>query len=325
MKKTDRGVLTIAYGSKKYLRMGRALAFSVHHHDAEARLAVVTDTPSYFDDVYDHVVPVDLSYGSGVTQKLHLDRYSPFEETLFIDSDCLLYDSLAPLWAFFAVEDGFGVRSWGPLTRGDQCQGVRDFDRYLDYFGLEGIPNLKGGFYYFNDSEASTQVFRTARRVYEVRDEAGLTSFKNAAVADEAVIATAMRHCGIDPIPLASPDDAPVNTFLGRTEPVEINVLEGKSRFIKNGTPVESAAVHYPIGTHDGYCYLRDVHRLEFKEQPAAELRARVAAGVEIVSRPMAQKWENVRTRVSEIGPLGVLPGRVLRRFDIGGIEPLEK
>lgn len=194
--------------------MGRALARSIRHHDDDAQLAVVTDAPSYFGEVYDHVVPVDLSLGSGVAQKLHLDRYSPFEETLFIDSDCLLYDSPEALWTFFSIEDGFGVRSWGPLTRGDQCQGVRDFDQYLDFFGLESVPNIKGGFYYFNGSKASTQVFRTARHIYEVREEAGLTPFKNAPVADEVVIATAMRNCGLDPIPLASPDDAPVNTFL---------------------------------------------------------------------------------------------------------------
>jgi len=84
--------------------MGRALALSIRHHNKGEQLAVVTDTSEYFDEVYDHVIPVDLSYGTGVTQKLHLDRYTPFEKTLFIDSDCLMYGHCDPLWEFFTVK-----------------------------------------------------------------------------------------------------------------------------------------------------------------------------------------------------------------------------
>ena len=152
MPNEERGILTIAYGTPKYLRMGRALARSVRHHNDDEQLAVVTDTPDYFEGLYDHLIPVDLSFGSGVTQKLHLDRYTPFDETLFVDSDCLLYGPTERLWDYFAVSEGVGVRSVRELTYGDACQGVRDLDRYLNYFDLESIPNLKGGFYYFDNS-----------------------------------------------------------------------------------------------------------------------------------------------------------------------------
>lgn len=314
MKNEGSGVLTIAYGAPKYLRMGRALALSLRHHSEETQLAVVTNTPSYFDDIYDHIIPVDLSYGSGVTQKLYLDCYTPFEETLFIDSDCLLYGSIEKLWEFFSVEDGFGVRSMHLLTHGDTCQGVSDFDRYLDHFNLESLPNLKGGFYYFNASGAATKVFEAARDIYDIRDEVGLTPFKNAAVADEAVIGTALALCGIEPLPH---EESPVNTFLGRTEPVEINVLKGKSRFVKNGTPVKPKAIHYPIGTQDGFYYLRDVSRLELREAPMTEFRAQLSGALETTRRWMRRKSSNVRNRVREMGPLGILPGRVLRRFGV--------
>jgi hypothetical protein len=46
---------------------------------------------------------MELDYGSGVVQKLYLDRYSPFDETLFIDSDCLLYGPRRSFGLFLVV------------------------------------------------------------------------------------------------------------------------------------------------------------------------------------------------------------------------------
>lgn len=314
MPQDNKGILTIAYGAEKYLRMGRALALSIRQHGNEEQLAVVTDTPEYFEEVYDHVIPVDLGYGSGVTQKLHLDRYTPFEETLFIDSDCLLYGRPETLWDFFAVDRGIGARSVRPLTHGDTCQGVRDFDRYLDHFDLKSIPNLKGGFYYFDGSGEALEVFETARDIYAIREDVELTSFKNAAVADEVVIGTAMELCGAEPLPI---DSAPVNTFIGETEPVDLNVLEGKSRFIKSGLLREPIAIHYGLNTQEGYPYLRDVRRLELKEKVAAEWRARITGRSEVTRRWLERKWQNIERRTETIGSLGILPGRLLRRLDV--------
>jgi hypothetical protein len=320
MEKPERGILTIAYGAGKYLRMGRALARSIRRYHDQTPLAVVTDAPEYFGDVYDHTIPVDLSYGSGVTQKLYLDQYTPFGETLFVDSDCLFYGAPDPLWAFFAVDEGLGARSWGPLTHGDDCQGVGDFGRYLDYFGLEHIHNIKGGFYYFDDSVGSDEVFETARDILKRREEAGLTPFKNAPVADEVIIATALALHGIEPRPA---DAAPVNTFLGRTEPIELNVLDGKSRFLKNGTHQEPTAIHYGLGTQNGYQYLRDVNRLELEGAVAGDWRARARAAWEYTRYWGGRKWNNVWDRVEDMGLAGLLPGRVLRRLGIGDMKPL--
>ena len=322
MAQSERGVLTIAYGASKYLRMARALALSIRHYQTREKLAVVTDTPEYFEGLYDHLIPLELHYGSGVVQKLHLDRYSPFDETLFIDSDCLLYGPTDALWTFFGRDRNFGVRSVEQLTHGDSCQGVRDFDRYLDYFGLERIPNIKGGVYYFDDSKAAAEVFSTAREILGRREAAGLTAFKNAPVADEVVFATAQTLCGTDPI-CREHETTPVNTFLGRTDPVEINVLKGSSTFVKNGILRQPTLIHYPIGTQRGYYYLRDINRLELHDAPAAELRARVWAASEYVRYWGRQKIENTQRRVRKMGPIGLLPGRVLRRLGIGDLKPL--
>ena len=323
MESSRRGVLTIAYGAPKYLRMGRALALSIRHHDEGESLAVVTDTPEYFDGVYDHVIPVDTSYGSGVAQKLHSDLYSPFEETLFIDSDCLLYGPTDPLWSLFGEDKSFGIRSLGRYTRGEtHGPNVKNFDQYLDYFGVEGIFNVKGGYYYFDDSEEATEVFESSRDIYEKRDEVGLTAFKNAPVAQETVVGTALVLCGIEPIPHRqnTPHGVaffPVDTLLGATKPIEIDVLEGESTYMKEGTVREPASIHYAQNNQAEYCYLKDVNRLELKGAPVGELQARVQAAVEYMGYWGGQKLKNTRSRVREMGPIGFLPGRILKRFGI--------
>jgi hypothetical protein len=38
---------------------------------------------------FDIILPLRAEYGKGVVQKLHLDLYTPFQSTLFVDSDCL--------------------------------------------------------------------------------------------------------------------------------------------------------------------------------------------------------------------------------------------
>ncbi len=312
MSKLSRGVITIAYGAPKYLRMGRALAFSIRRHDKTQPLAVVTDTPGFFADEYDYEIPIDLSYGSGVVQKLHLDKYTPFHETLFVDSDCLLYGPAAPLWQFFGSNSIFGARSLGRLTYGDTEANTKDFDRYLDYFGLDDIPNIKGGFYYFNDSEESTEVFEKARHIFELRDDVGLTPFKNAPVADEVVIGTAMELCGVQALP---PCAEPADTFLGPTRPIDIDVLEGKSRFTKSNTPREPTAIHYAQNNQKRYCYLLDVNRLELEGRAVAEWRARARARWEYARYWGGQKWKNVESRIRKKGPIGLLPGRFRRRL----------
>ena len=98
------GLLTIAYGRPKYIKMARALALSYRRFNPGRPFAVVTDEANahtlrqYFDDV----LIAKPEYGPGVVQKLHADLYSTFAMTLFVDSDCLFYKHPDELWDLYA-------------------------------------------------------------------------------------------------------------------------------------------------------------------------------------------------------------------------------
>ena len=101
------GLITIAYGPHKYMRMAEALALSYRRWNPKLPFCVVTDQANAerLAGYYDVVRIIDPSYGKGVAQKLCVDRYSPFDETLFVDSDCVFYHDPALTWNGYAIDD----------------------------------------------------------------------------------------------------------------------------------------------------------------------------------------------------------------------------
>jgi hypothetical protein len=89
--------------------MARALALSYRRQNPLRPFAIVTDDSNAKDlaNYFDVVIPLNSAYGVGVVQKLNLDRYSPFDETLFVDSDCLFYKSPERIWRLYADQAVF--------------------------------------------------------------------------------------------------------------------------------------------------------------------------------------------------------------------------
>jgi len=97
------GILTSSYGDATYRRLAVTLARCLALHAPGTPRVVVTDQPdapelhAHFDDV----VPLRPELGDAFIQKLHLHRYSPFDRTLYIDSDSLVVEPIEHAWAAF--------------------------------------------------------------------------------------------------------------------------------------------------------------------------------------------------------------------------------
>ena len=85
---SDFGFLTIAFGSDKYIRQAENLALSLRCNMPGYRIAIVTDRPDVAPG-FDIVIPMRKFDQAGVIHKLDIYDYSPFHETLYIDSDCI--------------------------------------------------------------------------------------------------------------------------------------------------------------------------------------------------------------------------------------------
>lgn len=184
------GFLSIAIGARRYIRQAEILALSLRRNMPGIPLAIVTDDHrlARYADV---LVPVDHTMPITAAQKILLDRYSPFERTLFIDCDCVATRS------FQAELAAIGKFAFSPaLERITPTDGT---DEYLDdvhsallKVGGSGYPKFNGGVYYFDRSPEATAVFKLARHYYRDYRAYGIRPFDRHGPGDETVIALAL-------------------------------------------------------------------------------------------------------------------------------------
>lgn len=270
---TDRGVITLGFGPEKYKRMATALARSIRLHDPELPLAVVTDDLDHPDlqANFDKLIAMDPAYGTGVQQKLSLDRYSPFGHTVFIDADCLVVRSLEPVFGLLGVVP-FGVVGF-PVIDGFYWAEVTELMRR---FEVPYIGRFNAGVISFHGPEG-TAVFETARRYVAEDKLAGLPMYRGAP-HDEIPMSAALGHLGLVPIY----DDGRI---MRAPEPLQsrisIDVANGVGRFKTKNLWVEPAVMHFAYLFHGpglrGSIYRREVAKLLGEPVPLG-LRLRCAA-----------------------------------------------
>jgi hypothetical protein len=91
---SDVGLLTMAFGAQRYMDQAIALARSIRRHMPGRRICLVTDR-EMADPLFDDVVTMDPIGIPGTILKIRLHQYSPYAETLFIDSDCIVFRDIA--------------------------------------------------------------------------------------------------------------------------------------------------------------------------------------------------------------------------------------
>ena len=271
------GLITIAYGPRKYVRMAEALARSYRRWNPGLPICVVTDRANAdrLAACYDLVRIIEPSYGKGVAQKLSIDRYSPFEETLFVDSDCVFYHDPMRTWRAYATGD-FVIKGWRYLTRQDRHLNVGNLRLLLEQTGLDRMGSFNSGLFYFRRTEEARRLFDIARAVYEQRADLAFKPFKNSPVAHEPVLAIAMEMCGIGFSPWDPVDG--METWINMRGMHAVNVLTANSRVTKHGDVLDPAVIHYNVDGQISLAYLRDIFRLAFERQPLGEIRARLLA-----------------------------------------------
>lgn len=97
----SRGFITIATGDKKYHEMAKTLVRSYKLTSASpARFGVITDDANDKFEEFDDVVLIKDATRSYM-DKIDIMRYSPYDETIFIDSDCIAFNDLNIYWKDF--------------------------------------------------------------------------------------------------------------------------------------------------------------------------------------------------------------------------------
>lgn len=202
-----RAVLTLALGRPLFvgLAVNAARSFFRWHPRSDLRFAIVTDRRDLLpEDVTRRAEIVEIrpgEYGEGFSPKLHLDRLTTADRTLFMDADCLCVGPLEPVFDRFA---GRAVSVVG--TEPSDGEWFGDIGARVRHFGLEALPKFNGGVYYLEAGERCTRVYDTARGLEARYDELGFVRLRGRP-NEEPLISVAMALHGEH----ALPDDGTIH------------------------------------------------------------------------------------------------------------------
>ena len=236
------GLLTLAVGGADYFDQAYFLGLSAKTNMPGLPLAVVTDdTSNRLKGVYDYLIQPDPDLGFGMRQKLYIDHYSPFEETLYVDSDCLV---TRPLHAELAMirKYCFSPVVLRYLNAGESDEWFDDLQKVMSEHGLTWLPKFNGGVFFFNRAEESRKVFEVARRFHLDYRSFGLKPFDRTGPNDEPLFALAMAMTGLRGF---SDGGRLMRTPVGLRGKLFIEPRGGGCRFVRAEGEVEPAICHF--------------------------------------------------------------------------------
>jgi hypothetical protein len=235
------GFITMAYGPDRFIRQAETLARALRRHMPGMPLALVTDRTDP-GDLFDVVVPMLPFSNAGTLHKISMYEYSPFEETLFVDSDCIV---VRPFHEQLAAISRY---EFAPIV--NKCLKAGEQDLWLEDVGkaLEGVngtcfPKFNGGVYFFRKGDEAAQIFRGAHEILSRASELGVKNFDQAGPGDETLIGLAMAQRG--DMKLFDDGGGLMRTPLNTQGPIEVSVLTGECSMVKEGRQLSPAIVHY--------------------------------------------------------------------------------
>lgn len=102
-----RGFITLATGNEKYYKLARNMLLSYRLFCPDPMpFAIMCDRENEYTAMFDQVILLENPSNS-YWDKFELLVRAPFDETIFVDSDCLAYADWNVYWDYFADADDF--------------------------------------------------------------------------------------------------------------------------------------------------------------------------------------------------------------------------
>jgi hypothetical protein len=306
MKKTGLGFITIAMGHEKYLRQARILSLSLRRNMPGVPLAIVTDSQS-LAAYADIIIPANCEIPVGVLHKVFLDKYTPFSETFFIDSDCVVTRPfLKELEQIRKFDFTPAMEKFTPADGKDEY--IEDLPAILKLIGGEKYPKFNGGIYFFKDGELSSSVFRIAREIHSNYRRYGIKAFDKSGPGEETVFALALSQLGL--LDLYHDEGRLMRTPTGLKGKISIDPLGGGCTFERYDGVVSPAICHFAGAYLLSVEYSLAGYSLEHNismNHISAQIRARAQASSVFnrIRKYLGYKIHGVRKRLNRIKASG--------------------
>lgn len=190
-----RGFITLATGNELYYRLANNLLLSYKlFTDKPYPFAIMCDRENDITRAFDDVVLLENPLNS-YWDKFELLKKSPYDETIFIDADCLAYADLNAYWDYFKNADDF---------TGSGCNYPIDSELGLFQKGQVGPyndrvhwkPDICGGLYFIRKGTNCDQLFEECKYISSHYDDFVWPDYC-APKADETVLCLAMAAMGM--------------------------------------------------------------------------------------------------------------------------------
>ena len=106
-----RGFVTLATGNIVYYKMAANLLASFRIHNTGVPFAIICDRKNEYTDLFDDVIVLEKAYGNYI-DKFSLLVKSPYDESIFIEPDCLIYRNLDIFWDLLSHESDCSSFGW---------------------------------------------------------------------------------------------------------------------------------------------------------------------------------------------------------------------
>jgi hypothetical protein len=207
---TRRGYLTHAFNTARadYVRMAYCLAASIKLTQSDVRdISVVVPSssavPQWYLWAFDQVISVPnlaVKYAHDpnwqVENYVRLYELSPYDETVTLDADMLLFDDVSTWWSELAGHDV--VPATAVTYRGERIQHN---PLRADLYRI-GLPDLHNGFLYMRKGDAAEQLFSVMQRLTSSWSEACVRHFGRPDVhfSSDAALLLGLRETGLEDV-----------------------------------------------------------------------------------------------------------------------------
>ena len=206
------GYITLALNKNKYWELALNLALSIRFNDTSRPICLVKSSnlivPEEYKVFFDNIIDIDPHKGhDGASYKLLMYKYTPYDKTMFVDSDCLLVKKDIDL--MWSLLDGSDFAMVGRKYSEENIASSKNSEKLRLIMKLIGSNTIIGGFnsgtYYFKNSTNSKRISDFAVDFFNKRKDELNPVLKHEirhTYNDELYVSAAMSHFNQDPFPL---------------------------------------------------------------------------------------------------------------------------
>lgn len=193
--KASRGFVTIATGKEQYYKIAVNLLKSYRFFTKEPLpFAIIADRENEYTALFDHTIILEKPHYSYL-DKVELLSHIPYQETIFVESDCLAYTDLNILFSAFKNADDFSCfgRSLPLDTKEIGWFKLEETGKYREQ--IEFHQRFHSAIIYLRQGEICQKIYDVCKDVYDHFETYNIGGDREAMDDKLFAIGSATLHC----------------------------------------------------------------------------------------------------------------------------------